>query len=115
MAPVLEHRGGWVSFPIMTTQPNPVERIGRELLTQRPLFVGVDGHGASHFWDGYEFAVAVVPRDAETIADAERYELAETPIDTLAQWCEHTCTQRGWDVGPHAGGTIIDDLREILA
>lgn len=47
---------------MVTTQANPQERIARELLTQgRPLFVGVDGKGAAHYWDSYEFAVAIVP------------------------------------------------------
>jgi len=91
------------------------ERTARELLTQRPLFLGVDGDDAAHYWDGYERAVVIVPRDAETTADADRYELAETPIDTLAQWAAHVRTQRGWATGPRIGGSIVDDLREQLA
>ena len=96
-----------------TTQANPQERIARELLTQRPLFLGVDGEDAAHYWDWYEYTVAVVPRDAKSPDDAERYELDETPIDTLAGWAEHVATQRSWAVGPRVGGSIIDDLREI--
>jgi len=89
----------------------PQERIARELLTQSPgLFVGVDGDGAAHYWDSYERAVAVVPRDAETSADATVYELADTPLTTLGQWCDHTRTKRGWDVGPHVGGSLVTDL-----
>ncbi|WP_121304625.1 hypothetical protein [Haloarcula quadrata] len=74
-----------------------------EPLTQgRPLFLGVDGEGAAHYWDSYEFAVA----DGE----AEKVVLAETPFETLAQWCEYTRSERGWDVGPHVGGSLVGDL-----
>lgn len=87
------------------------ERIARQLLTQSPgHFVGVDGDGAAHYWDSLERAVAVVPRTATDSAEATVYKLAETPIDTLGQWCEHTRTKRGWDVGPHVGGSLVGDL-----
>lgn len=49
----------------------------RELLTQgRPLLLVVDGEGAAHYWDSYEFAVAVVAPDS----DAEKVVLAETRL-----------------------------------
>jgi hypothetical protein len=71
------------------------DRTARELLTQgRPLFLGVDGEGAAHYWDSYEFAVAVVSADG----DAEHVVLAETPFETLLEWCEYTRGERGWDV-----------------
>ncbi|RLM89991.1 hypothetical protein [Haloarcula sp. Atlit-7R] len=90
-----------------TTQSNPQERTARELLTQgRPLFLGVDGDGAAHYWDSYEFAVAVVEADGK----AEKVVLAETPFETLAEWCEYTRGERGWDVGPYVGGSLVGDL-----
>ncbi|WP_420182865.1 hypothetical protein ACNO8S_16390 (plasmid) [Haloarcula sp. KBTZ06] len=99
------------SKPVGTTGPNPQERTARELLTQgRPLFLGVDGEGAAHYWDSYEFAVAVVATDDQ----AEKVPLAETPYETLAGWCEYTQDERGWAVGPHVGGSIVDDLARRL-
>ncbi|NLV12182.1 hypothetical protein [Haloarcula argentinensis] len=90
-----------------TTQSNPQERTARELLTQgRPLFLGVDGEGAAHYWDSYEFAVAVVPSDG----DAEKVTLAETPFETLSEWSEYTRSKRGWDIGPHVSGSLVGDL-----
>jgi len=90
-----------------TTQSNPQERTARELLTQgRPLFLGVDGEGAAHYWDSYEFAVAVVAAGG----DAKKVELAATPFETLGQWCEYTRSERGWDIGPHVGGSLVGDL-----
>jgi len=89
-----------------TTQSNPQERTARELLTQgRPLFLGVDGEGAEHYWDSYEFAVAVVAADG----GAEKVELSDTPFETLSEWCEYTRSERGWDVGPHVGGSLVGD------
>jgi len=95
---------------------HPHERTARQLLTQsRPLFLGVDGDGAAHYWDSYEFAVAVVPRDADGINGAERHELADTPLDTLGQWCEHVRDKRGWEIGPRVGtslvGLVVDGCR----
>ncbi|WP_367175653.1 hypothetical protein [Haloarcula rubripromontorii] len=90
-----------------TTQSNPQERTARELLTQgRPLFLGVDGEGAAHYWDSYEFAVAVVTVDG----DAEKVELAATPFETLSEWCEYTRSERGWETGPNVGGSLVGDL-----
>ncbi|NLV08180.1 hypothetical protein GOC83_18820 [Haloarcula rubripromontorii] len=81
------------------------------MLTQnRPLFLGIDGEGAAHYWDSYEFAVAVVVSDAQ----AEKVKLAETPHETLAGWCEYTQDERGWAVGPHVGGSLIGDLARGL-
>ncbi|MDQ2074750.1 hypothetical protein RBH20_19675 [Haloarcula sp. H-GB4] len=95
------------SKSVGTTDAHPEERTARELLTQgRPLFLGVDGEGAAHYWDSYEFAVAVVATDD----NAEKVELSETPFETLAQWCEYTKDERGWSVGPHVGGSLVDDL-----
>jgi len=34
---------------MVTTKASPEERIARERLTQRPLFLGVDGNGATHY------------------------------------------------------------------
>ncbi|WP_049943881.1 hypothetical protein [Haloarcula argentinensis] len=88
-------------YPLCTDRP------AHELLTQgRPLFLGVDGGGAVHYWDSYEFAVAVVATDD----DAEKVALAETPFETLTQWCEYTKDERGWSVGPRVGGLLVDDL-----
>ncbi|EMA25727.1 hypothetical protein C443_02919 [Haloarcula argentinensis DSM 12282] len=42
--------------------------------------------------------------------DAETVELAATPFETLSEWCEYTRSERGWDVGPHVGGSLVDDL-----
>ena len=94
-----------------TTQSNPQERVARELLTQSPgLFVGVDGDGCAHYWDSYERAVAAVPRGACLVDGAEKFELAQTPCRTLADWCEHVRGQRGWAVGPRVGGSLVGDL-----
>jgi len=99
------------SKSVGTADAHPQERIARELLTQgRPLFLGVDGEGAAHYWDSYEFAVAVVATDGQ----AEKVELADTPFETLAGWCEYTQDERGWAVGPHVGGSIVDDLARRL-
>ena len=88
-----------------TTQSHPQERIARERLTQCPLFLGVDGEEAAHYWDSYERALVIVE---DTVA--EKVELAETPFETLEQWCEYTREERGWTVGPHVGGSLVDDL-----
>ena len=94
-----------------TTDAHPQERTARELLTQgRPLFLGVDGEGAAHYWDSYEFAVAVIATDG----DAEKVELADTPFETLAGWCEYTNDERGWSVGPHVGGSLVETLARGL-
>ncbi len=86
---------------------NPQERTARELLTQgRPLFLGVDAEGAAHYWDSYEFAVAVVSVDG----DAEKVELSEMPSETVSQWCEYNRGERGWNIGPHVGGSLVGDL-----
>ncbi|MGB9950822.1 hypothetical protein ACOZ4F_00220 (plasmid) [Haloarcula marismortui] len=99
------------SKSVGTTEPNPQERTARELLTQsRPLFLGVDGEGAAHYWDSYEFAVAIGTTDGQ----AEKVQLAETPFETLAGWCEYTQDERGWAVGPHVGGSIVDDLVQAV-
>jgi len=98
-----------------TTQPNPQERIARQLLTQTGTPIGTDAENCTHYWDSYEQAVAVVPRDATDTADADRFDLADTPCETLGQWCEHVRSQRGWDVGPRVGGTIVEDLQRALA
>jgi len=93
------------------SEADPQERTARELLTQgRPLFLGVDGNGAAHYWDSYEFAVAVVTTDGH----AEKVELSETPFTTLSEWCEYTRGERGWDVGPHVGGSLVGDLTQAV-
>jgi len=92
------------------TDSHPQERTARELLTQRPLFVGTADEVAV-YWDGYErtFAVVTADGDADTVA------LADTPFDTPAQYCDQIGDERGWDVGPRIGGTIVDDLKRALA
>jgi len=96
---------------MVTTQSNPQERIARKLLIQnRPLFLGIDGEDAAHYWDSYEFAVAVVGPNGR----AETVELFETPFETLAGWCEYTQVERGWEVGPHVGGSLVDDLVQAV-
>lgn len=98
-----------------TTQANSQERTARQLLTQSPgMFIGVDGDGAGHYWDSYESAVAVVPRDAESVEDGEKFELEETPLATLGEWCEHVRDTRGWNVGPHVGGSLVGDLVRVV-
>ncbi|MBX0296670.1 hypothetical protein [Haloarcula nitratireducens] len=89
-----------------TTQANPQERIARNRLTQDPSFIGVDGENAAHHWDSYESAIVVVDEDL----NAEKFELDETPCQTLQDWCEHTRQQRGWDIGPRVGGSLVGDL-----
>jgi len=42
--------------------------------------------------------------------DAEKVELAATPFETLSEWCEYTRSERGWDIGPHVGGSLVGDL-----
>jgi len=56
------------------------------------------------------FAVAIVASDNR----AEKVALADTPYETLAGWCEYTQDERGWAVGPHVGGSIVDDLARRL-
>ncbi|QIO25284.1 hypothetical protein [Haloarcula sp. JP-L23] len=94
-----------------TTQPNPQERIARQLLTQSPgLFLGLDCDDAVQYWDSYERTVAIVPRDTTSVKDAETFELDVTPCGTLSDWCRHVRGTRGWDVGPHVGGSMVGDL-----
>ncbi len=85
------------------------ERTAREMLTQRPHFLGTAGDAAV-YWDGYERAFAIVADDG----DAERVELAETPFDTPRQYCDEIGERRGWDTGPHIGGTIADDIESAV-
>ena len=73
------------------------------MLTQDPLFLGVDGEGAAHYWDSYEWAGAVVADDS-----AQKYDLDRSR--TLAQWCEHVRDMHGWDVGLHVSGSLVGDL-----
>lgn len=80
-----------------TTQANPQERIARDRLIQRPHFLGVDGD---------EPATVVVDEDLS----AEKFAPAETPCQTLRDWCEHTRQQRGWVVGPRIGDSLVGDL-----
>jgi hypothetical protein len=50
--------------------------------------------------------VAVVEANGEE----EKVVLAETPFETLSDWCEYTRGERSWDVGPHVGGSLVGDL-----
>ncbi|MFC7026346.1 hypothetical protein ACFQJ5_16885 [Halomicroarcula sp. GCM10025324] len=77
----------------------------RQRLTQRPLFLGVDGEAAAHYWDSYERALVIVK---DTVA--EKVELTEIPFKTLGQWCEYTREERGWAVGPHVDGSLVGEL-----
>ncbi|WP_135304822.1 hypothetical protein [Haloarcula amylovorans] len=95
---------------MVTTQANPQERIARGRLTQDPSFVGIDGDDAAHYWDSYESAIVVVDENL----NAEKFDLAETPCQTLRDWCEHTRRKRGWDVGPHVGGSLVGDLVQAV-
>ncbi|QIO25018.1 hypothetical protein [Haloarcula sp. JP-L23] len=95
---------------MVTTKSNPQERIARQLLTQSPgLFLGVDDD-AAHYWDSSERTVAVVPRVAASVEEAETFELDETTCMTLGDWCEHARDTHGWDVEPHVGGSLVGDL-----
>lgn len=73
------------------------------MLTQDPLFLGVDGEGAAHYWDSYEWAVAVV-----SDTDAQKHSLPRSK--TLAEWCEHVRDKRGWETEPNVGGSLVGDL-----
>ena len=42
--------------------------------------------------------------------EAEKVEVAATPFETLSEWCEYTRLQRGCDIGPHVGGSLVGDL-----
>lgn len=86
------------------------ERTARELLTQRPLFVGTADEVAV-YWDGYERTFAVVTEDG----DATTVPLSDTPFATPREYCDHVQDERGWDVGPRIGGTIVGDLKRALA
>ena len=46
--------------------------------------------------------------------EVAKVELSNTPFQTLSQWSEYTREERGWTVGPHAGGSIVDDLVNAL-
>ena len=72
--------------------------------------MSVDGDGAAHYWDSYEFAVAVVSTDG----DAEKVELVDTPLETLSEWCEYTRSERGWATGPNVGGSLVGDLARAV-
>jgi len=50
--------------------------------------------------------VAIVSVNGE----AEKVELAATPFETLSDWCEYTRGERGWDIGPHVGGSLVGNL-----
>jgi len=91
------------------TQSNGQERIAREHLGSQTQFIGVDADGAAHYWNYYTETICVVEN-----GDADLYELAETPCATLGDWCQHTANKRGWDVGPHVGGSLVSDLLEGL-
>jgi len=96
-------------------EPNAQERIARQLLTQRPLFLGVDAENAAHYWDGYERAMVVVPDDADTTDDADRFDFADIPISRLSEWAEHVRSKRGgWEIGPRISSSIVDQLAERL-
>jgi len=90
----------------MTTEPPQTqERIARELLTQDPTYLGT-ADGVAVYWDSYEQTAAVVGRDG----DADTIALADTPFDSLREYCEHVRDQRGWDVGPRVSSSIVDQL-----
>jgi hypothetical protein len=91
---------------MVITEANPEERIARERLTQRPLFLGVDSNGATHYWDSYEYAVVVGDEEPES----EKFEYAATPCQTLADWCVHIRRKRGWEIGPNVGSSMVTDL-----
>ncbi|WP_324666116.1 hypothetical protein [Haloarcula sediminis] len=94
---------------MVTRKATPQERIARDLLTQRPLFLGVDGASATHYWDGYEQAVVVIQDD-----EVAKVKLTDTPFLTLSGWTEYTHEERGWTVGPYVGGSIVNDLVSAL-
>lgn len=50
--------------------------------------------------------MAIVTADGE----AEKVVLAETPFETLSKWCKCTRRERGLDIGPHVGGSLVGDL-----
>jgi len=50
--------------------------------------------------------VTVVSNDG----DGEKVVLAETTFETLAEWFEYTRGERGWDIGPHVGGSLVGHL-----
>ncbi|MFC6975660.1 hypothetical protein ACFQL1_14955 [Halomicroarcula sp. GCM10025709] len=80
--------------------------MAREQFTQRPFYVGTDGDGAAHYWSSYAQAILVIDGDGDT----ERFELADLPIDTLGQWCEHVRNEREWATEPRVGGSLVGDL-----
>lgn len=88
-----------------TATDHPREQIANDLLTQEPLYLGTDGEGTAHFWDGYERTLALVETGRHTTLA-----LAETPFDTLEAWCEYTRTERGWQDAPRVGGSLVGDL-----
>jgi len=69
--------------------------------------VGTDADGASHFWSQYHETVIVIDD-----GDAETYDLAGTPCETLADWKRHVESQRGW-ADCRIGGTIADDIQRV--
>lgn len=93
-----------------TNATNPYESIAREKTTQRPTFVGVDGDGAAHYWSSYEQTVVVVESEDITAT----VQLEESPFISLGEWTEYTEEKRGWDVGPHVGGDLLELLMEAL-
>ena len=91
------------------TNANQQERIARSHLGSQTLFIGVDANGAAHYWNYYTETICVVED-----GDATLYELAETPCTWLSDWCQHVRNKRGWDIGPHVGGSLVGDLEAAL-
>lgn len=54
--------------------------------------------------------MAVVTTDGQ----AEKVELADTPFETLAERCEYTREERGWDIRPHVGDSLVGALGQAV-
>lgn len=64
--------------------------------------LGIDGDGARHYYSIRAGVVWVLPagcdRETATTADADRFDLAATPVGDVFGWVAHVRGKRGWRV-----------------
>lgn len=106
IGPVLIHRADPFLTTTMQANDTPTQK---DIATEHchdAWCVGIDADGASHFWSSYHETVIVVAD-----ADADVFNLDETPFGTLGDWKRHVDTKRGW-ADCRIGGSLAGDLAE---
>lgn len=73
-------------------------------------YLGTDGAGAVHYWSFVDRKIVVDEHDGTS----ETYYLDELPIDTLSEWVDHVEDKRGAWAETRVGGSLVDDLGELL-